>query len=337
LYRICAVVSSEGEKTSWPFDAGNKTSQLKGRCGVAIQQKRGPAPIIGAMQQKVFGLPVDLAVIFSNYKNAYKKRIEKRQRWFIVRLSFLKPFLEVDEKILQVTTGHSPTTILEKMGLGWLFVYLKRSLLVFTDRRIFHVPTTPAYRYRYSVAQIPYRLCRSISMNGRNLILVYKASRMTEKFFSLAGREKKKIREILKSVPVSNDGAAAGGRTHLCPRCAAPLSVSGYVCRRCHLRFKTGTLATLMAVLLPGGGYFYIRQPFLGVMSAIVEIFLLAVVATACGNLAHGDPPFWLAGAAILFILEKTAAAVHAAVFIKEFVPRQKKIDFQSIRNQAGS
>jgi hypothetical protein len=303
---------------------------------VASQQKRGPAPIIGVMQQKVFGLPVDLAVIFSNYKNAYKKRIEKRQRWFIVRLSFLKPFLELDEKILQVTTGHSPTTIFEKMGLGWFFVYLKRSLLVFTDRRIFHVPTTPAYRYRYSVAQIPYRLCRSICMKRRNLILDYKTSGVTEKFFSLAGREKKKIREILKTVPVSDDGLSAGGRTHLCPRCAAPLSASGYACRRCHLKFKTGTLAALMAVLLPGGGYFYIRQPFLGAMSAILEISLLAVVGTAYDNLVHGDKPFLLAGAVTLFILQKIAAAVHAGVFIKEFVPRQKKFDFQSVSDHAG-
>ncbi|MGA9537120.1 MAG: hypothetical protein WBR24_14530 [Desulfobacterales bacterium] len=303
---------------------------------MAIQQKRGPAPIVGVMQQKVFGLPVDLAVIFSNYKNAYKKRIEKRQRWFIVRLSFLKPFLELDEKILQVTTGHSPTTIFEKMGLGWFFVYLKRSLLVFTDRRIFHVPTTPAYRYRNSITQIPYRLCRSISMKGRNLILVYKASGVTETFFSLAGREKKKIGEILKSVPVSNNGAAAGGRTHLCPRCAAPLTASGYACRRCHLRFKTGTLATLMAVLLPGGGYFYIRQPFLGAMSAILEISLLAMVGTAYSNLVHGDKPFLLAGAATLFILEKIAVAIHAGVFIKEFVPRKKKFDFQSVSDQTG-
>jgi hypothetical protein len=303
---------------------------------VAIQQKRGPAPIIGVMQQKVFGLPVDLAVIFSNYKNAYKKRIEKRQRWFIMRLSFLKPFLELDEKIMQVTTGHSPTTIFEKMGFGWFFVYLKRSLLVFTDRRIFHVPTTPAYRYRNSVAQVPYRLCRSISMKGRSLILVYKAAGMTEKFFSLAGREKKKIRAILKAVPVSNDGAAAGGRTHLCPRCAAPLSVSDYACRRCHLRFKTGRLATLMAVLLPGGGYFYIRQPFLGAMSAILEISLLVLVGTAYSNLIHVDKPFLLVGAATLFILEKIAAAVHAGVFIKEFVPRQKKVEFHSVSDQAG-
>jgi hypothetical protein len=91
-----------------------------------------------------------------------------------------------------------------------------------------------------------------------------------------------------------------------------------------------------MAVLLPGGGYFYIRQPFLGAMSAILEISLLAVVGSAYSNLIHGDKPFLLAGAVSLFILEKIAVAVHAGVFIKEFVPRIKKLSFQSVSAQAG-
>lgn len=86
-----------------------------------------------------------------------------------------------------------------------------------------------------------------------------------------------------------------------------------------------------MAVLLPGGGYFYIRQPFLGAMAAITEITLMAVIGTASSNLIYGGKPFLLVGAVILFILEKIAAAVHAGVFIKEFVPSQKKFNFQSV------
>ena len=90
-----------------------------------------------------------------------------------------------------------------------------------------------------------------------------------------------------------------------------------------------------MAVLLPGGGYFYIRQPFLGAMAAITEITLLAVIGTAYSNLVHGDKPFLLAGAAALFILEKIVVAVHAGVFTKEFVPRNKRFSFQSVSDQA--
>ena len=103
---------------------------------------------------------------------------------------------------------------------------------------------------------------------------------------------------------------------------------SGHTCRQCHLKFKTGTLAALMAVLLPGGGYFYIRQPFLGAMSAITEITLLAVIGTVYSNLIYGDKPFLLVGAVALFILEKIVVAVHAGVFTKEFVPRNKRLAF---------
>lgn len=71
-------------------------------------------------------------------------------------------------------------------------------------------------------------------------------------------------------------------------------------------------------------------------MSAILEISLLAVVGTAYSNLVHGEKWFLLAGAVTLFILEKIAVAVHASVFIREFVLRQKKSDFQSVSDQAG-
>ena len=60
------------------------------------------------MGHQIFGLPVDREILLSNHKNVYKKRIEKRQRKLIVKLTFLKPFLKKGEKILLITTGYSP-------------------------------------------------------------------------------------------------------------------------------------------------------------------------------------------------------------------------------------
>jgi hypothetical protein len=303
---------------------------------MAIQSKRGPIPVIGVMQQKIFGLPVDRDIIFSNHKDIYKKRVEKRQRDFIIRLPFLKPFLKSDEKILLVTTGHSPPTLFEKMGFGWLFIYLKRSLLVFTDRRIFHIPTTPIYRYRHSIAQIPYGACQSISMKGRSLVITYPSSSATDKFFSLAGREKKKIREILKKVPIAEGGTNTAGKSHLCPQCTGLLSASQASCQHCQLSFKSATVATLLSIFLPGGGYFYIRQFFLGAMATIVEVSLLIAIASSLSDVMNGlssSMPL-LVGTSLLFILEKFAAVVHARVFVREFVPNQKDIDFQRLNTQ---
>ncbi len=304
---------------------------------MAKHVKRGPAPTVGIVQQKIFGLPVDTGIIFSNYRGVYKKRIEKRQREFIVKLSFLKPFLEGDEKILLVTTGHSPPTIFEKMGLGWLFVYLKRSLLVFTTRRIFHVPTTPIYRYRTSIAQIRYDGCQSITMKGRSLMVAYSDMKVTDTFFGLAGREKKKIRQILKTLPALGEQKTSSGRVHLCPRCAAPLSVSRPICQHCQLKFKSKTMATLLALFLPGGGYFYVRQPFLGIMAAVLEGQLLVGIGILLKDMLGGIGPdaFLLAGAAVLFILGKVLGIVHARVFTREFIPCRKNISFQALDMQA--
>jgi hypothetical protein len=304
---------------------------------MAKHVKRGPAPTVGIVQQKIFGLPVDTGIIFSNYKGLYKKRIEKRQRELIVKLSFLKPFLEGDEKILLITTGHSPPTVFEKMGLGWIFVYLKRSLLVFTTRRIFHVPTTPIYRYRTSIAHIRYDGCQSITMKGRSLMVAYSDMKVADTFFGLAGREKKKIRQILKTLPAPGEQKTSFGRVHLCPRCAAPLSVSRPICQHCQLKFKSKTMATLLSLFLPGGGYFYVRQPFLGIMAAVLEGQLLVGIGILLKDMLGGIGPdtFLLAGAAVLFILGKLLGIVHARVFTNEFIPCRKNISFQALDMQA--
>ena len=54
----------------------------------------------GIMDEQIFGLPVDRKILFSNHKNVYKKRVEKRQRKLIVKLPFLKPFLKQGEHFL---------------------------------------------------------------------------------------------------------------------------------------------------------------------------------------------------------------------------------------------
>ena len=294
--------------------------------------KSGTAPLIGVKHQKVFGLPVAHDIIFSNHKQKYKPRVEKRQRKLIIKLPFLRPFLNADEKILLITTGYSPATVLEKLGIGWLFIYLKRSLLVFTDRRIFHIPTTSIYKYRNSIAQIPYASCKSIQVKGRKLLMNYKAGEGTEKFFGLSGREKKKIRELLKIVSFDGVSASVVRRVHLCQRCAALLTVWGPQCRNCKLPFKTGTVATILAILFPGGGYYYLRQPFLGTITALIEIFAGTLVGVSLYDLFTGASVnlLWLGGGILLLTLIKAFAIAHARIIVGEFVPRKKTITFQS-------
>ena len=304
---------------------------------MAGNKKRPPTGTIGVVQQKIFGLPVDRKVLFSNHKNVYKKKIEKRQRNLIIKIPFLKPFIRNNEKVLCVTTGHTPVTILEKLGIGWLFIYLKRCLLVFTDQRVLSIPTTPVYKYRNSVTEIPYGSCSSIRMKGRSLIVEYKKKGAIEKFFSLAGKEKKKITNLLKNIPLKSDGNLAEKRTNLCPRCSTRLAEKTRICEGCELKFKTKLMATLLAVLFPGGGYFYVRQYFLGACAALLEIALASAVAIALIDFNSGIQTgyLWLIAAPLIFILEKIVAVIHANIFIEDFIPRPRKITVMQAKNYA--
>ena len=96
---------------------------------------------VDIMSSKIFGLPVDRDFLLSNHKDIYKKRIEKRQRKLIARVPFLKHYFRKDEKILLMTTGYSPLASPAQYLTGYVFVYLKRAMYVFTNYRIFHIPT----------------------------------------------------------------------------------------------------------------------------------------------------------------------------------------------------
>ena len=283
---------------------------------------------VGVMAPQIFGLPVDRESLFSNHKKVYKKRIEKRQRKLIIKLPFLKPFLKKGEKILLVSTGYSPLTSLAQYVTGFLFVYLKRSLFVFTNYRIFHIPTTTNYNYKQSIAQIAYTGCQSITLKGGTLVVQYAKFGKLEKFRAIGLSERKKIRALLRSKPRSGTNTQLAGRLHLCPQCTHPLSIAKYVCESCRLKFKNKIAAYILAVLLPGGGYFYTRHLFIGLLDVVVEIFLLLYIALAVqgvqnnieGSLVH------LVLRCAIFLVIKIISVIHSVHFVQEFIPRKKVI-----------
>jgi len=282
----------------------------------------------GMMEQQIFGLPVDRETLFSNHKKVYKKRIEKRQRKLIVKLPFLKPFLKRGEKILLVSTGYSPITTLAQYVTGFLFVYLKRSLFVFTNYRIFHVPTTTNYKYKQSVAQIAYAGCQSILLKGGTLVVQYLKSGKIEKFRAIALSERKKIRNLLKRMPLTGTKGPLAERLHLCPQCTHPLLTQKYVCESCRLKFKNKILAYIAAILVPGGGYFYTRHFLIGMLNAAIEIFLLLYMAVTLQDMFNGveGSKIHLAAIGAIFLVIKIISVIHSTHFIHEFIPVKKQI-----------
>ncbi len=283
---------------------------------------------VGVMGPQIFGLPVDRETLFSNHIKIYKKRIETRQRKLIVKLPFLKPFLRTGEKILLVSTGYSPITSLAQFVTGFLFVYLKRSLFVFTNHRIIHVPTTPNYKFKQSLSQIFYAGCQSIVLKGGTLVVHYVKFGKMEKFRAIGLSERKKIRALLKRLPLSGTRSQLGERSHLCPQCTRPLTAAKYVCESCQLKFKNKIVAYILAIIFPAGGYFYTRHYLLGLLNAIVEIFLLLYIAMTVEDVLNKveGSMIPMLGLGAIFVAVKVISVIHSTHFIGEFIPRKKEI-----------
>jgi len=283
----------------------------------------------GFMSPQVFGLPVERKVLFSNHNDVYKKRIEKRQRKLFVKLGPLKPFLRRNERILLVTTGYSPLSSLGNYLTGFAFSYLKRSLFVFTNLRIIHLPTTPSYNYKNSLAQMAYAGCQSITLKRGTLVVQFAKLNRIEKFKAIAVQERKKIRALLKrNIPLSGTKSHLSGRIHLCPRCGHRLAEQKNECANCQLNFKGRFVAAILAILVPGGGYFYVGQFLLGALNAVLEIFLLVYSVYLIRDFYNQVPVsiIYLVAVPALYLYIKITAIIHSNHFIAEFIPTEKNI-----------
>ena len=215
--------------------------------------------------------------MFADHAGVHKPRIEKKQRKLAEKVTFLKDFLEDGEQLLAITTAVSPTSFLEQWTTGFIFVYIKRCMLVFTDRRIFHIPTTSSFDYRESVAEIRYGDLESIAQKGSRLKIAYKSG-VKELFLYVRRSERKKIRALLQATESHGSSGTAGNRVHLCPKCTHVLEADRFDCPGCGKEFKSRTKARKLSLWLPGGGYFYTGHPYLGIIDAVIELLFLAII-----------------------------------------------------------
>jgi hypothetical protein len=208
---------------------------------------------------------------------------------------------------------------------AWIFIYLKRSLFVFTNKRIFHVPTTVRYGYRNSIAQILYSENQSVTLRGRTLIVQCGVCGDQDKFIGISGNDKKKIQTILKKIKCSGPDKPASARAHLCPRCTRELKKGEHICPNCKLKFKR---KSKLRSLLPGLGYFYVRQTFLGIVNTIVELILMGFLISFYLKLSQDNKAaiLYLALFGGLFIFEKIAIMYHSSHFIDEFIPEIEEV-----------
>ncbi|MFH1371982.1 MAG: hypothetical protein ABII09_11955 [Planctomycetota bacterium] len=282
--------------------------------------------------EELYGLPVDTAVLFSDHKGRYNRRVEKYQRKLIAKLGPIAPFLGRSEKILFAFTGCSHASLVEQLLTGAFLQPLKRSLFVATDRRILHIPTAINRSYRCSIAQIMYTDCLQLRMRCSTLTAKYKSGR-TEKFRCIDRKNRKKIKAFLKNMSLEGRASMALERTPLCPECTRPLIKNYYACPHCSLKFKKKSWATVLSILFPGGGFFYTRHPLLGLLDAAMEILfaILLVLVSITFFMSQRADRSRLGQAivvcSVVLVFKKLSAILFSSKCVEEFIPKPRHVD----------
>lgn len=274
----------------------------------------------------IFGVPVDRETIFNNHKGDYKPKVEKRQRNLIVKSTSIKFYLHDGETIQCLTSTYSPISILEQALTGPSFLLFKKALLIFTNKRILHIPTRFKRSPRGSASQILFEDCARLEVKGRGLHVQYKNGQQ-ETFPYIHRKEKKKIRTLLTQLSLSpKDAGRLKGRVYLCPRCTTILTQPNQPCTSCQLRFKTPVQAELSATAIPGGAYFYTRYPIMGTLTALLELSLAVFILMQWLMFQKGqDIVIWHSTLALTALMSiKALSAYHCAQLVKDFIPRRK-------------
>ncbi len=255
-------------------------------------------------------------------------KLERQQtKHLAVCRDLLAAVLEPGEDVLYIAPAVSPFSTWEFLTTGWILMILKRSLLAVTDRRLLHVPLTVRGASRRSIAEIRYAEARELKVHGvfNGVLDVVAASGRKERFSSLPRAAKKKLAALLAGRANPAAPPAAGLARHfLCPRCRRRWA-GEEKCGQCGLAFKNGRLGFWMALLAPGGGYFYTGHPWLGIGDALAEMFLLVLLLLGIGGMVMGEPDS--AGitvvAAGLLALEKLISVYHTRHFLAEALPAE--------------
>lgn len=141
-------------------------------------------------------LPINREICFSNHKEEFKEKIMKNQTKILARfVPFLKLLLEPGEEVWLGVEATSPMSFLEQWTTGWVIYYLKRCVLIFTNKRILHFPTKHDFKPKHSVSQIRYGDIEEFKLSGflgRVLKIEYKSGKK-EKFYYINQENSKNL------------------------------------------------------------------------------------------------------------------------------------------------
>ena len=276
--------------------------------------------------------------LFANQKGQEKKGVRKRALKALEQIQEpLAKVLEQDEVVISIARGQSPVGILEQLTMGWMIALVTAAYLVVTNRRVVQFHIESSGKWKGSLRAVRWSDVVHVKVPGLfrpSVQLTYRDGRR-EKFWGFHG-EAKKLRVLAPILLAAGTGEAtqAEGMVSLCPSCAAALTPGVYQCGACGQTFKDEKSMVRRSWLIPGGGYFYTKNWFLGlgdfIFEAILFVFVAEMLLVAAGVAV--DPDFkgenGRGGAivaavflGVILVVEKFITIHHCRRFIREYIP----------------
>jgi len=292
------------------------------------------------------GVSVREDVLYTDARGELDERSRKRAEEALADLREVLPnLLEPKETILFVIKScQAPMGTLEQLFMGWYAYRVTATRLVFTNFRLLHFGVTASSKWNHVLKTVRWGDVAEAKLKGwlNRLLVVQCADGKTEKYWRLRRKDSQKAKAVANAVLPASHGEATSARgfQSLCPECRGALAAGNYQCAGCGLKFKDEKSLLWRTVLIPGGGYFYARIPFLGVLAFFTEgiftigLILSLVIAAGLmppGTAEDGRPmqpgDFW--GAVVLLLvllaLHKGLNYIHCRRVIRNFLPIKKQ------------
>ncbi len=279
--------------------------------------------------------------VYADHKGRESRGVRKRADKALDKLQdALTRILEPDEVVFYLARCQAPVGALEQFTFGWYIYYVTGTVLVFTNLRVLHFLVRRDLSWKRSLRSVRWGDLEQAQVKGwlsPQLYFKYRNGKQ-EKYWGLRRDDANKIKALVAVLLPGSLGAStpAQAMVSLCPDCLAELTPRVYQCHKCSLMFKDERTMVRRSLLIPGGGYFYTGQWFLGTGDFIVEAYLLVMtlvwVLVAFGVMAEplepGEEAVGRGGAvfvavflAVILTLEKLLTIHHCRRFVRNFIP----------------
>ena len=254
-------------------------------------------PDHSAQVASINGVQVRVDTLYRNSKGEEKKGVRKLAEKTIDKLQgILQKVIGPDEVVLFVARCQSPVSLFEQFTMGWYIHSVSRAVLLFTNRRLLQFQVKRDGSWKRALRSLQWGDVEEAKVKGwlsPTLEIRHRTGKKA-RYWGLSAGDGRKIKVLLESIWAagSRESTAAQDIVSLCPNCLAPLTPGVYKCSACGQAFRDEQTMVRRSLLIPGGGYFYAGNWFLGIVAFIVEADLLLVtVVNLLLALTETGPP----------------------------------------------